>query len=296
MNPFLSRLGLPDDARALILHVDDVGMCHSSVEAFTQLVANGMVVSGSVMVPPSWFPHIATWARSHAEADLGVHLVLTSEWSTYRWRPLSTTDPATGLIDEEGYLPHTGPKLAGADPDAVLREWRAQVRRARAWGIDLTHLDTHMFSALSPDYFPHYLQLAEEEQLPCLLHREWRDRYGFVNEMRSLGPAAARQWEDEGRPVIDVVELMGATPPEGRLRRTFEIIDAIPAGSLAEILYHPGIDTPELRAAAPDWPERLADFDVLMSDELPRFLEASGITLITWRALRDAMRGAPVTA
>jgi hypothetical protein len=57
MNPLLPRLGLPPDARAVILHVDDIGMCHASVEAFTTLAAGGLVVTGSVMVPCPWFPH-----------------------------------------------------------------------------------------------------------------------------------------------------------------------------------------------------------------------------------------------
>jgi len=290
MNPLLPRLGLPPDARAVILHVDDIGMCHASVEAFTRLAAQGLIVTGSVMVPCPWFPAIAQWASAQLHLDLGIHLTLTSEWTNYRWPPLSTTDRASGLVDTAGCLPHTTAEARRAGPSAAMAEWRAQLGRARAGGIDVTHLDTHMFSALTPELFPSYLQLAEEERLPCLVPRHWTDGYGFEREILAGGDAWSKRWEEQGYPLIDRIGLMGETPPPERLRRTRELLDAAPAGSITEILYHPAIDTPELRACATDWPERVGDFETLQSDELPRYLQAAALTPITWRAVRAAMR------
>jgi hypothetical protein len=56
------------------------------------------------MVPCPWFPQVAAYCREHPSVDLGVHLTLTSEWDSYRWGPISTRDPASGLIDDEGYF------------------------------------------------------------------------------------------------------------------------------------------------------------------------------------------------
>ena len=83
------RLGYGKEERLLILHADDVGMCHSVNAATTKAFAAGMVSCGSVMVPCPWFPAIAAWSRDHPEGDLGLHLTLTSEWATYRWRPVA---------------------------------------------------------------------------------------------------------------------------------------------------------------------------------------------------------------
>jgi predicted glycoside hydrolase/deacetylase ChbG (UPF0249 family) len=288
MNPLLPRLGLPHDARAVILHVDDIGMCHASVEAFTRLAAGGLIVTGSVMVPCPWFPAVTQWARAHFEGDLGIHLTLTSEWQNYRWPALSTTDGTSELVDDEGYLPHTTEEARRANPNAALAEWRAQIARARAGGIDVTHLDTHMFSALTAELFPSYLQLAAEERLPCLVPRQWTSGYGFDAQMLRIGDETSRRWEEQGHPLIDRIGLMGETPPDERLRHTREILDAAPPGSITEILFHPAIDTPELRACDPHWIERVGDFDTLQRDELRRYLEAAALIPVTWRAIRDA--------
>lgn len=51
---------------------------------------------------------MAEYTRNHPEADVGVHLTLTSEWNHYRWGPHSTRDPASGLLDNA--LKYTEPE------------------------------------------------------------------------------------------------------------------------------------------------------------------------------------------
>ncbi len=96
-----ARLGVE---RAVILHVDDLAMCHGANRAYLELAASGLVTSGSVIVPCPWFREIAEAACGDPGLDLGVHLTLTSEWAHYRWRPLSTISRASGLIDGDGYF------------------------------------------------------------------------------------------------------------------------------------------------------------------------------------------------
>ena len=55
-NPFLKKLGFTDHDRVVIFHADDLGMCQSGLAAFKEMIAVGLLSSGSVMVPCSWFP------------------------------------------------------------------------------------------------------------------------------------------------------------------------------------------------------------------------------------------------
>jgi hypothetical protein len=103
-NPVLKQLGFSKDDRVVIIHTDDIGMCQASIDAFADMVDYGLISSGAVMVPCPWFLEAAAYARAHPQADLGVHLTRTSEWETYRWGPISTRDPASGLLDEQGFF------------------------------------------------------------------------------------------------------------------------------------------------------------------------------------------------
>jgi hypothetical protein len=146
-----------------------------------------------------------------------------------------------------------------------------------------------MFSALTSELFASYLQLSVEERLPCLVPRHWTTGYGFDAEMLRTGDEVSERWEEHGHPLVDRIGLMGETAPDQRLQHTRNILDAAPAGSITEILFHPAIDTPELRTCDPHWPERVGDFDTLQRDELPRYLEAAALIPITWRAIRAAV-------
>ena len=98
MNPFLKKLGLSEDARAVIIHTDDIGMYHASVQAFKDLWTFGTITSGAVMVPCPWFPAVAQMCRENPEIDMGVHTTLNAEWESYRWGPVSNYN--TFMSDE----------------------------------------------------------------------------------------------------------------------------------------------------------------------------------------------------
>ena len=180
-NPVLKRLGLSDTDRVAIIHTDDIGMCQASVDAFADLNEVGIISSGAVMVPCPWFLHAAGYARQNPRADLGIHLTLTSEWKTYRWGPVSTRDPASGMLDEEGFFHHLSSEAQEhGDPAAVEVELTAQVERALQMGIVPTHVDTHMGSVAHPKFMGIYIRLAQKFHLPPMIFRldeaGWRAR------------------------------------------------------------------------------------------------------------------------
>ena len=139
------RLGYPANARLLVIHADDLGMSHSVNRATFEALEKGWITSSSILVPCPWFPEVARFAASHPDADLGIHLAVNSEWTGFRWGPVSPVDAVASLLDRNGYLPLEETELvAKAKPDEVERELRAQIDRARSAGIRLSHLDSHM--------------------------------------------------------------------------------------------------------------------------------------------------------
>ncbi|MFN8499596.1 MAG: polysaccharide deacetylase family protein [Anaerolineae bacterium] len=292
-NPVLKRLGLADTDRVVIIHADDIGMCQSTVTAFAELTDFGLVSSGAVMVPCPWFPTISAYCRDHPALDVGVHLTLNCEWHAYGWPPLSTMDRASGLIDARGYMWRTrGETVENASPAAVAAEAEAQIRRALDAGIDATHIDSHMFSIVTPRFMPSYIDLAHRYRLPAFAFRP--DATGFRraagDDSGDLTPFL-QGMEAAGIPLFDYADFMPLSSHEDRVAVAKERLGRLPAG-LSYFILHPAADTPEIRALAPDYRARVADYEAFLSPALRDFVRDQGIHVIGYRALRDLWRGA----
>src|SRR3954447_1135909 len=112
------RLGLPADTKLLILHADDLGVAHSVNAASFDALDKGAVSSASIMMPTPWVTEVAAYARAHPNADLGLHLTLTSEWETYRWATVESKDKVPSLLDSAGTLPSDdAPVARNAKPE-----------------------------------------------------------------------------------------------------------------------------------------------------------------------------------
>lgn len=280
-SPLLERLGYPKDAKLLIVHADDLGMAHSVNAASIKAFETGLVNSGSIMVPCPWFPEIASYARSHAEADLGLHLTLTSEWSLFRWGPVLSKERVPSLLNKDGYLyPLETEAAQHADAREVEAEIRAQIERARAFGIQPTHLDSHMGTLYQNEaLFKTLLRVARENKLPVRISREWFTRAPFISS--SLVP------EDI---VLDrMIDINPEVKPDGWAAFYTEALKSIRPG-VTEMVVHLAYDDEEMRAATfdhPDWGAgwRQRDFDFFTSAAFKTLLKENNIKLITWREI-----------
>jgi predicted glycoside hydrolase/deacetylase ChbG (UPF0249 family) len=269
------RLGFGDDDRVLILNCDDLGSSHAANVGVYESLRDGIATSASLMVPCPWAREAA--ARYRGE-DVGVHLTLNAEYERYRWGPVTH---APSLLDGDGGFPRTVADLWDhADLDETRRELRAQVERAILWGFDISHLDSHMGSVqLKPEFFDVYLDLAVDFGLPIRLS-------GGSTE-RTIGFPFRKLAAEEGVVFPDHF-VMGRDVGSRRvIERT--IHDLRPG--VTEILAHPAIDTPEIRALAPDWAGRVDDHDLMVNDHsLRTLLQRAGAHLIGYRELRELQR------
>ena len=269
-----SRLGYGDDARLVIVSCDDLGSCHGATEGVYQAIRNGVATCASIMVPAPWARYAAD---QYSGEDIGVHLTLNAEHPLYRWGPLTH---APSLLSGEGGFPRSVDDLwEHADSTEVLRECRAQIERALAWGIDVSHLAPHLTSiTLRPEFFDVYLELAVEFKLPIRLPSTISaDAAGFP--FRQLAA-------DEGIVFPDHFDHDWRT---GSRERVLTALASLQPG-ITEIHVQPSIDTAEVRAlgeVAVGWIDDLA---LATSDELRNAVTASGAVLIGYRELRDAMR------
>lgn len=292
-NPLLKKLGYSDTDRLIILHTDDIGMCQASVQAFKDLWEFGTISSGAVMVPCPWFPAAAEMCRANPQIDMGVHATLNSEWDLYRWGPVSTREQASGLMDEAGYFHQWNEAvIENAKEEAVTVELNAQVERALAAGIDVTHIDTHMGTIMNPKFVQSYLQAGMSRLIPNMLPRvsaQGFDSMGIDEGSLAMYAPILQQLETQGLPMLDGLFSMPLEHDDDHIGVAKKILSEVPAG-ITHFLFHPSVDTPELRAICPDWKGRVANYNAFLSAELKSFIKDSGIQLIGYRAIRDAMR------
>lgn len=282
MSALAERLGFSSEDRVLVVSCDELGFSHASNVAVYEALRAGAATSASLMVPAPWSREAAAAYRGE---DVGSHLTLNAELDLYRWGPITQ---APSLLDGDGGFPRTVADVwEHADLDEVRREWRAQVERAIYWGFDVSHLDVHLGEVeLKPEFFDVYLDLAEELCLPVRLPAlEEQHRVGFP--FRDLADERGVLAPDR---VVPLGALLGTGATLG------EALAELPAG-VTEIHAHPAIDTPELRAAAPDWRVRVEEQRLLCDKGgLAMAIERSGARLVGYRRLRRLMRETPAQA
>jgi predicted glycoside hydrolase/deacetylase ChbG (UPF0249 family) len=290
-------MSFPRDARVLVTHLDDVGMCLAANTAWESVFRAGTVSSASVMMPCPWAPEALIRAKGLEGCDLGVHLTLTCEWDVYRWGPYG---PGTRelLTDSDGYLPRTEVEheritASTEGRTAVAAEMEAQLQGALSAGVDITHLDSHMFSALYPPNLEIYMNLALKYRLPAMLPgnvEAWRPWCRSHEEAAALTEAVGPA-RKAGMPLFDrVVGVALDNPPPDRISAVQRLIrDCIPG--LNFLFLHAADDQPELRMIAGDWKSRVGDLEVFSSPGILELIAEEGIQLVGMRALRDMMRG-----
>ena len=278
------KLGYPKDAKLVIIHADDLGVSHSENAASIAAMEKGSVSSASIMVPCPWFPEIAAYAQSNPKADLGLHLTLTSEWKYYKWGPVTPKEKVPGLVNNNGFLFSSVDSVhRSASAAEAEMEMRNQVIRAKQFGVDPTHLDAHMGTALQKlDYLKAYIKVGHEFQIPVFIPRI------LENPLRIKLDTIVSEKD------VIVDHILSASPGDFKNGFTSFYSNGIRnlKPGITYLIIHTAYDDAEMQAVTidhPDWGAtwRQQDFNFFTSEECKRLLKENNVYVITWREIRD---------
>tara|TARA_R110002095_G_scaffold71763_3_gene61067 strand:+ start:1708 stop:2652 length:945 start_codon:yes stop_codon:yes gene_type:complete len=278
------------EKRYVIIHADDAGMSHSVNLGTIEGMEKGIVSSASIMVPCPWFKEFALYAKNHPDRDFGIHLTLNSEWKNYRWGPVASRDQVPSLLDGEDYLwDNVGQVMANVNVKDAEKELRAQIQRARQFGVPLSHLDTHMGAVVSrPDLLEMYVNLGIEYELPVLFVANLDPKkYGLIAEK---GKELKAVLEKNGLPVLDeLVQFYGEPDYEKRKKAYLETLRNLKPG-VTQIIIHCGIDNQELQNITNSSSRRDGDRRVFIDPMVVKEVKDLGIEVITWKQFHEMVR------
>lgn len=151
--------GHNDGSIRLIIRGDDIGSFHAANVGCMKSYKDGIMQSVEIMVPCPWYPEAVSMLNKNPGLDVGVHLVMTSEWENMKWRPLTG---ASSITDERGYFypmvwpndefpPSRAFRASNWKLEDVEKELRAQIDLAKRDIHSLSHITTHMgFASADP--------------------------------------------------------------------------------------------------------------------------------------------------
>ena len=268
----LLAIGGSLSAQRLIIRGDDIGGSHASNVGVIETYLNGIERTAEVMVVGPWFPEAVEMLRQHEGLDVGVHIVLTSEWDGYKWRPL--TECPT-LCDEYGYF------LRGTFPSKDYPEGSMVERAAN---ISLAEVEAEMRGQI---------ELALR-LIPRVSHLT--SHMGCTRVTPEIAALAQRLAEEYGLPLMDGSELyeylpygMGE-PLQEREERFLAALATMQPGKTYMHLDHPAIDSPELRATGHIGYENVAEdrqgvIDLWTSPRVLAYIADHNIELVSFGEL-----------
>ena len=256
---------------SLLIRADDIGSFHAANVACIESYKIGIARSVELMVPCAWYPEAVKMLSENPGFDVGIHLVLTSEWSNVKWRPLTN---CPSLVDKDGYFfPMVwkndnfpaGSSISEAKwkIEEVEKELRAQIELALRQVPQVSHLSNHMgFTGLDPKLNELVEKLAKE--------------YKLGTENNNL-----KYFSGWGRDA----------KPEERIEKFCENLEKLEPGSYL-FVEHPAKDTDEMKTVGHkgyenvgldrEWVTR-----VFTSEKVKETIKKKGIQLISYADLRN---------
>ncbi len=304
--------------RKLIVNADDFGLTAGVNRAIAESHRGGVVSSATLMANGAAFADAVTAARSAPNLSVGCHVVLVDG------TPVSPPDAVDTLLAIRSAEPDNfysslsafaaRAMLGGFDPDQLVAEITAQIRKIQSTGLQVTHLDTHKHAHIFPEILAALLRAARIcgvrairnpfvplQAMPARLFKGKPDlwkRYGQVRMLHTFSGPFQQRTKRAGLltpdGVVGVIETGSITSrddsPDGSsgynslLRQT---LANLPEGTW-ELVCHPGYNDGDLRRAGTRLLEsREEERRLLTSAELRRFLEEQKIQIVSYREFAE---------
>ena len=294
-NKLIENLGFSKTDKIVIFHIDDIGFSHAANQGSFECLEYGIASCGSVLVPAPWFLDAAAIIKQKPRYDVGIHLTLTSEYKNYRWRAISSSNPSSGLLSDDGCLWKTSKEaIENISPEIAEKEMRAQIEFGIKSGMDITHIDSHMGTVTNPKYLPSYLSLAREFKIPAFLPRLSSEEIHLLGlgEFEQIYTALITSLDEEGFPLIDHMVIDTGGEYEDKVEYYCTRFENIKPG-ITHFLFHPAKDSSELRAITPDsakW--RNQDYLSFTSPLTRECVKENDLQVIGYRKIREVFRKA----
>lgn len=166
----------------LIINADDFGISRGQNYAIADCFTNGIVTSTTLMATGQAFDHAVQIAKQLPDLDVGIHLTLDLG------QPVSPLAEIPSLLKGASFKKYdlTQKKLLLSIEEAAA-EWRRQIEKVLATGIQVSHMDSHHHIHMKEPLLPLFTDLAREYQLAIRFHpRQWS-----TEELEAAAPLLA---------------------------------------------------------------------------------------------------------
>lgn len=241
--------------KKLIINADDFGYCKGVNYGIIEAHIDGVLTSTTMMANMPGFDHAVELHHQFPDLGIGVHLTLTTGAPVLSH--LKTIVDTEGKFRNQAYYKGS----FNIDQQEVYDEWKAQIEKILAAGIQPTHLDAHHYANLFGDFNNIYFKLADEYNLPV--------RNNFNNQ-------------DPTRKTTEgfVYTMETVLQSEDTLNELFEMHDSV------EIMCHPAfLDNFLLSSSSYSYP-RTEELDLLTHPSIKKLISQQDIIeLATYRSI-----------
>ncbi|HHF43558.1 MAG: hypothetical protein DRJ11_01470 [Candidatus Aminicenantes bacterium] len=278
--------------KKVIFNADDFGLAKGINEGILQAHQEGILTSATLMVNMPGFNQAVELALKVPTLGIGVHL------NVIRGHPVLPPEEIPSLVNSAGKfwgdLVLILKKLWRREikVEEIIKEFRAQIKKAQATGLNITHVDSEKHLHCYYPILRRLIPLLEELGLP---------RVRYINQICWAGPPAFLigsifiylSWlmcrplaRRQGFRLAD--NFFGlCSVGEMTAEKIKTILVQLPPG-ITEIMVHPGFITPEMvEIEKESGPYRLrrgreVELAALLDEELPEIIKNNKIELINF--------------